>query len=207
MPNKQTDFALPDDLIEVGRVLSAYGLRGWVKIQPYSADADVLLTAKKWWLRAPVPPNKADSLKTAPAQLYQVVKSRPHSAAVVAQFQDFDDRDLAEKLKAHTVWVSRSDFPSADEDEHYWVDLIGCLLYSDYSGQSVLVGQVVNVFDNGAHAILELHTGILNDQAQFVAHSTEKGKPIIEMVPFVDAYVHTVDTNTKQIHTAWPVDL
>lgn len=207
MPIEQPVFALPDDLIEVGRVLSAYGLRGWVKVQPYSADADVLLNAKKWWLRAPVPPNKAGSLKTAPAQLYTVVKSRLHSATVVVQFQGFDDRDLAEKLKAHTIWVSRAEFPSADEDEHYWVDLIGCLLYSDYSGQSVLVGQVANVFDNGAHAILELHTGTLNDQAQFVAHSNEKGKAIIEMVPFVEAYVHSVDTDTKQIHSSWPVDL
>ena len=197
---------LPADLVEVGRVMSAYGVRGWVKVQPYSASAEALLSINKWWLRAPVPPNKAGSLATASAQLYTVVKSRPHSATVVALFQGFDDRDPAEKLKAHTVWVSRAEFPAVDEDEHYWVDLIGCLLYGDHNGQSVLVGKVVNVFDNGAHAVLELHTGSLNDQAQFVAHSTDKAKPIVEMVPFVDAYIHSVDTDTKQIHSSWSVD-
>lgn len=204
IPQYSTEY--PDDLIEVGRVLSAYGLRGWIKVQPYSADADVLLTAKNWWLRAPVPPNRSRSLKTAPAQLYTVVNSRPHSATVVALFQGFDNRDPAEKLKAYTVWVSRADFPSADEDEHYWVDLIDCLLYGDLNGQSVLVGKVVNVFDNGAHAVLELHTGSLDDQAQFVVHLDAKERPIVEMVPFVEAYVHSVDTDAKLIHSSWPID-
>lgn len=206
MPSKQTVSTMPTDLIEVGRVLSAYGVRGWIKVHPHSADAEALLTVKKWWLRAPVPPNKAGDLATAPAQLYTVVKSRPHSSTVVAQFQGFDDRTPAEKLKAYTVWVSRAEFPSVDDDEHYWVDLIGCLLYGDHNGQSVLVGQVVNVFDNGAHAVLELHIGTLNDQAQFIAHSDSKGRPLVELVPFVDAYIHQVDTKAKLIQSSWPVD-
>lgn len=205
MSSKQISSDLPADLVEVGRVVSAYGVRGWVKVQPYSADAEALLSVKKWWLRAPVPPNKAGGLATAPAQLYTVVKSRPHSATVVAQFQGFDDRDLAEKLKAHTVWVSRSEFPSVDKDEYYWVDLIGCLLYGDHNGQSVLVGQVVNVFDNGAHAVLEVHTGFLNDQAQFISHHDAKQRPVVELVPFVEAYINQVDNNTKTIHSSWPV--
>lgn len=204
MPLKQMSSALPADLIEVGRVVSAYGVRGWVKVQPYSADAEALLSVKKWWLRAPVPPNKAGDLATAPAQLFTVVKSRPHSATVVAQFQGFDDRDLAEKLKAHTVWISRAEFPSVDEDEYYWVDLIGCLLYGDHNGQSVLVGQVANVFDNGAHAVLEVHIGFLNDQAQFISQLDAKQRPVVELVPFVEAYINEVDQSKKTIRSSWP---
>ncbi len=205
MSSKQMSSKWPADLIEVGRVVSAYGIRGWVKVQPYSAEAEALLSIKNWWLRAPVPSNKAGDLVTAPAQLYSVVKSRPHSATVVAQFQGLDDRDLAEKLKAHTVWVSRAEFPAEDKDEHYWVDLIGCLLYGDHNGQSVLVGQVANVFDNGAHAVLEVHTGFLNDQTQFISHVDAKQRPVVELVPFVEAYVHQVDNTTKTIHSSWPV--
>ena len=196
MPTHSPSTAFPDDLVEVGRVVSAYGLRGWIKVVPYSADADVLLTAKKWWLRTPVPPNRSRSLQTAPAQLYTVVRARPHSATVVAQFQGFDNRDPAELLKAHTVWVSRADFPAASDDEHYWVDLIDCQVYGDQQGESVPIGKVVNVFDNGAHAVLELHTGAVN----------KNNKPIVELVPFVEAYVHQVDTKAKRIDTSWPVD-
>ena len=201
-----TTTAMPTDLIEVGRVVSAYGVRGWIKIQPYSADAEVLLQVNNWWLRAPVPPNRAGDLATAPAQFYTVHQSRPHSATVVAQLQGMDDRDLAEQLKAHTIWISRAEFPSVDEDEHYWVDLIGCLLYGDHNGQSVLVGKVVNVFDNGAHAVLEVHRGFLNDQAQFISQFDAKQRPLLALVPFVEAYVHQVDLATKTLSSSWPAD-
>jgi 16S rRNA processing protein RimM len=46
----------PDDLIELGRIISAYGVRGWVKIQPHSAQGTVLRAAPVWWLVAPVAP-------------------------------------------------------------------------------------------------------------------------------------------------------
>ncbi|MGZ3238292.1 MAG: ribosome maturation factor RimM, partial [Burkholderiaceae bacterium] len=37
----------------VGYVSGAYGLNGWVRIKPYSTDADALLHAKTWWLDKP----------------------------------------------------------------------------------------------------------------------------------------------------------
>ena len=35
--------AAPADLIELGRITAAYGIKGWVKVQPHSAQAEVLL--------------------------------------------------------------------------------------------------------------------------------------------------------------------
>ena len=36
-------MAVPQDLVLVGHVTGAYGIRGWVRIRPYSSDADALL--------------------------------------------------------------------------------------------------------------------------------------------------------------------
>ena len=44
---------VPEDLVLVGYISGAYGLNGWVRVRPYSADADALLTAKTWWLDKP----------------------------------------------------------------------------------------------------------------------------------------------------------
>src|SRR5262249_46957142 len=42
-----------DDAVEVGAIVDAYGLKGWVKVAAH-ADAghggDALLSAKRWWL-------------------------------------------------------------------------------------------------------------------------------------------------------------
>src|SRR5690606_2977369 len=128
--------------VELGRVVSAYGVKGWIKIQPHSAQADVLLLAKTWWIKAPVSMvNRTGDF----AGVAQVLASRPHGATVVAQIDLSPDRDVAETLKASTVWVPRSQFPAAADDEYYWVDLIGCQLFGEVEGTSTTAdGTVLN---------------------------------------------------------------
>ena len=194
----------PSDLVELGRVVSAYGVRGWIKVQPHSSNGQVLLDAKTWWLKAPA--SKTDMGALSLASSAQVLASRPQGATVVAQLDSVADRDIAETLKGHTVWVSRAQFPAADEDEYYWVDLIGCQLFGEQDGQSALLGQVVDVMDNGAHAVLRVARAKLDAEGNLVFLQTDKGKPLEELVPFVAAHVHTVDLSAKRLDSNWPVE-
>lgn len=204
MPNSQ-DAGVPDDLVELGRIVSAYGVKGWVKIQPHSAQAEVLFNAKKWWLQAPVPPGSPGALSRAFAA--KVVAVRPHSATVVAQLDIVPDRDRAEALKGHTVWVPRSEFPAAGDDEFYWVDLIDCQLWGEHDGVPALIGVVAEVIDNGAHAILRVARASLDEQGALRPLLNEKGRSIEVLVPFVSAHVHTVDIAHKRLDSNWPVEL
>jgi 16S rRNA processing protein RimM len=104
---------IPDDLVQVGHVTGAYGLRGGIRVSPYSADADALLSVKTWWLDKPA------------LRPVQVRSAKYHSGDVTATLVDVADRSIAEALKGATVQVSRADFPALPEDEYYWSDLIG----------------------------------------------------------------------------------
>ena len=56
MPQLMPQFLLaelPADAVVLGRLQGAWGVKGWLKVLPYSADADVLLQAKTWYLEAP----------------------------------------------------------------------------------------------------------------------------------------------------------
>ncbi|MCC2595326.1 ribosome maturation factor RimM [Pusillimonas sp. MFBS29] len=195
----------PADLVELGRIVSAYGVRGWIKVQPHASNSQVLLAAKTWWLKAPAPKEGLGALPLAAAA--QVVASRPHGSTVVAQLESVTDRDVAEAMKGHTVWVPRTDFPPADDDEYYWVDLIGCRLFGERDGASRLIGQVVDVLDNGAHAVLKVARAELSAEDELVFLQTAKGKPLEVLVPFVAAHVHTVDLDARRLDSNWPVEL
>jgi 16S rRNA processing protein RimM len=57
--------------------------------------------------------------------LLRVREAKEHSDSIVARADGVDDRAAAEALKGARVFVPRSSFPTAAEDEFYWVDLMG----------------------------------------------------------------------------------
>lgn len=176
---------LPDDLIEVGYVAAAYGIRGWIKVQPHADDASALLHARRWWLLPAAP--QPDGVRVA----LKIAQSREHSGTVVAQATGVSDRNVAEALKGRRVWIRRSDFPAPEEDEFYWVDLIGCAVFNE---QGEALGEVSGLIDNGAHQILQ------------VAYRGADGSADERLIPFVDVYLRTVDIAGKRIVVDWGLD-
>ena len=199
-----TTVAVPEDLVELGRVTGAYGLRGWVKIQPHAAGSSALLKARAWWLRRPAVPARAD--RPASAWQVEVLKSRTQGSTIVGSLQGISDRDQAERLRGCTIWVSRASFPATEDDEYYWVDLIGCAIHGEQEGRSVLLGVVEDVMDNGVHAVLRVKRQILDEQGEAQPLLDAKGRAIESLVPFVAAHVHAVDLPNRRLDSNWPVD-
>ena len=165
----------------VGYVSGAYGLNGWVRIKPYSNEADALLHAKTWWLDKP--------------DLHDVdmMQAKMHSGDVVAKLMGVAGREGAEALKGAAVQIPRSHFPALSGDEFYWVDLIG-LAVENLQGE--LLGQVADMMDNGAHPILRVAA----------AKAADDGKVQEILIPFVGQFVKTVDQAAKKITVDWGLD-
>jgi len=177
---------IPSDLVVVGYVSGAYGLQGWIRIRPYSADADALLHAKTWWLGNP---EQSQQLRDV-----DMMQAKHHSGDVVAQLVGVAGRDAAESLKGTAVQISRRHFPALSDGEFYWVDLIG-LQVENLQGE--LLGVVDSMMDNGAHPILKVAVptvaGIETTQREI-------------LIPFVEQFVKHVDLTAKKITTDWGLD-
>lgn len=172
---------VPDDLVLVGHVTGAYGIHGWIRIKPYSADADALLHAKTWWLDKP-------SLRDV-----DMMQAKVHGEDVVAQLMGVADRNAAEALKGVTVQVRRSHFPPLADGEFYWLDLMG-LAVENLQGE--YLGTVNDLMDNGAHPILRV----------VAPAAPGADKPKEWLIPFVDQFVKTVDQEAKKITVDWGLD-
>ena len=197
--------ALPDNLVEVGRVVSAHGVRGWLKIQPYSPQADALQGAPVWWFKAP-DPALGTGASSRPEGMNIRTCRRQGGQFLVAQVDGIADRDAAELLRGYTVWVPRAAFPSTGEDEYYWVDLIGCDFHGVGDDGPRLLGRVDQVLDNGAHAVLQVALGAPDADGVFRPQTDARGRPRHELVPFVAAHVQHVDLQARRIDSDWPAD-
>lgn len=201
----------PEDAVEVGRIVDAWGVKGGIKVQPFSSDPQALFCTKKWFLRpaeqAPGalsrPPaiGKSASAATGAApgglaklsrpRFLQVTQAREQGDVIVATAEGLDDRNAAEALKGATVFVSRSAFPTPDEGEYYWVDLIG-LDVVNREGEAL--GKVVDLLDTGPTSVLRC------------VHEAAPGEPVERLIPFVSAYIVSVSLADKRIVADWGLD-
>lgn len=175
---------VPDDLAQVGFVFGAYGVAGWVRIRPFSEDADALLAVKTWWIDKP-------SLHDV-----DVRQCKLHGGDVVAQLVGVTDRNVAEALKGAAVSVPRSRFPALSDDEFYWAELIG-LDVENLQGEHL--GTVTDMMSNGPQSILRITASVAEGSDPEVAAQER-------LIPFVDAFIIKVDKAAKKITVDWGLD-
>jgi len=185
----------PADAIEVGRVLGAWGLKGWIKVQPFAADPQALFSSRRWFILPPEDgPARRPPSAAAPGampRLLKIVEAKDHGDLVVGRAQEVEERDAAEALKGARIFIGRSSFPTAGPDEFYWVDLIGLDVVNR---DGTRLGSVAGLIDTGPHSVLR------------VAESAQTAPADERLIPFVAAYVDTVSLAERRIVVDWGLD-
>lgn len=166
----------PEDLVELGVVRGAYGVKGWIRIAPHDVEATVLRATRRWWLK------QGDRVSGL-----EVTGVRRHGGGIVAKWLGCDDPETAERLRGALVHVGRGDFPALAEGQFYWVDLVGARVVNRAGFE---LGKVTGLRNNGAQDLLE----VANDDQPEV------------LIPLVEPYVDAIDARGGLIRVDWEVD-
>ena len=83
--------AWPDDAVEVGKVVGAWGIKGGIKVHPYAADPQALFSSKRWFVQAAALRPGAAAQKS----VLRVIEAREQGDVIVARIQEVDDRNAA----------------------------------------------------------------------------------------------------------------
>lgn len=186
--------SLPDDAVELGRIQDAWGVKGWVRIHPHSADTSALLASSDWYLQPPEARfARGFSAFSGHVQAH-VAEIKTHSDGIVARLDGVDDRSAAEGLKGVRISVPRSAFPPAADGEYYWVDLIGLDVVNR---EGVHLGVVRDLMPTGPTSVLVME---YTESVDGVDKTAER------MIPFVAAYIDDVDLKARRITADWGVD-
>ena len=123
------------DYLMIGEVLKPQGIKGEVKIKPYSANHDDF---RRW-----------KTLYIKQGEGFQPIKikcNRVHEGFVYAMLGDCASMEDAEKFRAVQLYVDRAHANPLEEDEVYISDLIGCEGI-DEEGKSI--GKLTDVLQHG----------------------------------------------------------
>jgi len=129
-------------MVVMGRVSAPHGVKGWIKVQPFTREIDGLLGYPLWWLG-----------KDGEWRQHLIAESAVHGSLVLARLEGCTDREAATALKGAEVAIPRHLLPESGEGEYYWSDLLGIEVVNRRGEH---LGRVAKVLETGANNVLVL---------------------------------------------------
>ncbi len=130
-----------DDLICVGHVLGAQGIKGWIRVFSNTSPRQNIVSYSPWLIE------QGDELKKAK------VNGRVQGKNVIAKLEGVDDRTQAETLTGCQLYIDPQQLPGLEAGEYYWSDLIGL---SVETLQAEPLGVVATMLETGADDVMVL---------------------------------------------------
>ena len=148
----------------MGRVSGPHGIKGELKVRPYSGEPESLLGYSSLLL--------AVSENTVP-KAWKVEQSRAHKSWTLVKLEGCSDRSSAEQLQRANVYIHEDELPELEDGEFYLRDLEGKTVKTED-------GQIVGVI-----------TGLLTGGVQDILQVENNGQEYL--IPLVSEFVVSVD--------------
>jgi len=128
-----------DELICVGHILGAQGLKGWVRVFSNTTPRDNIVNYSPWLIE------QGDELKAVG------VSGRSQGRNVVARLEGCENRSQAEALTGCRILIDPAQLPRLQQGDYYWSELIGLNVESL---QGDALGVVDSILETGADDVL-----------------------------------------------------
>lgn len=154
--------------VKIGFVQKPFGIRGEVKVMPTTDFVEERYKKGR----------EVELLLNNEVKNLVIESVRRHQGSVLLKFEGLDNLNDVEFFHRAEIQIERDEMHELQEDEYYFVDLVGCTVYvSDKE-----LGTVKEVMDMPAHPVLRVKT-----------------KEEDALIPFVAKFIEAVDIEAKRI--------
>ncbi len=115
-------------LVMIGKVVATHGIKGQLRVVPYSGNVDSIILHRTVLLKGP----------DGESDIFEVASSSIHGKKVIISLASYNNINLVKHLVGREVFVKREQLPELPEGEFYWCDLIGLRVQTvkgDYLGE------------------------------------------------------------------------
>lgn len=132
--------------LRLGYVAGAHGVAGGLKVKLFNPDSTAIDVGVALLLRAPDGRSRSFVVSR--------IASVSGTGGLRMWLEGVDDRDSAEALRGHELWIDRSELPALADDEYYLADLVGLEVVRERAGSCDSLGRITGVTSNGAQDLL-----------------------------------------------------
>jgi 16S rRNA processing protein RimM len=125
-------------LVVIGQVLRPFGVRGEMKIRPFTVMPDAFLNSSVLYL-GETP--------------HTVVHIRLHKGSVLVRLEGIDTPERVDDFRNILVSTREENLPPKEDDEYYWFELIG-MQVTTVDGMDL--GRITRITPTGANDVLHV---------------------------------------------------
>ena len=127
------------EYLEVGKIVNTFGIRGQVKVVPFTDDVKRFDKLKQVYIE-----------KSKQMTLFDIENVKYTNNMVIIKFKGIDSIEEAEKYKNSSLKVDREHAVKLPKDTYFIADLIGLTVYTD---EGKLLGKVDDIYNSGSSDI------------------------------------------------------
>ena len=164
------------DYLEIGQIVNTYGIKGFVKVVPFTDDITRFEKLKSVYI------DIKGNLKE-----FTIEEVKYSKNMVLIKFKEIPDINEAERYRNYYIKINREDAIKLPKDTYFIADLIGLQVYVESTNQ--LLGKVDDIFPTGSNDVYvvkdELGKQILLPGTKEVIKQVdlEGGKIIVHILP------------------------
>ena len=165
------------DLVLIGKIVGAHGLKGTSKIQSYAESLEIFKSGTVLLVSSP----------DGSENHYEIDWIKSHSRGALLTLKEVTDRDQAKSLIGSELYIEKAELPELEAGTYYWSDLIGVNVYTS---DDRYIGSVASIIETGANDV-------------YVVKDADKEI----LVPALESVVQSIDIESKIMRVELPEGL
>lgn len=127
--------------LEIGQIVNTFGIKGMVKIRPFTDDIRRFDRLKKVYIKK----NNVEE--------YEIEEVKYHKDMVLIKFKGIENLEQANLLRNYYLLVNRDEEEPLEEGRYYIVDMLGIEVYTDEGKKLGILDDIFNTGSNDVYVI------------------------------------------------------
>lgn len=157
------------NLLEIGQIVNSYGIKGFLKVVPYTDDITRYSNLKEIYIE-----------KNKKLEKMEIEEVKYHKNLVLLKLKGIDDINETLKYKNCYIKIDRKDAVDLPKNSYFIVDLIDIEVYTE---EDKYLGKIIDIFPTGSNDVY-----VVKD---------ELGKQIL--LPAIREVIKKVDIENKKM--------
>ena len=165
------------DLVLIGKIVGAHGLKGTSKIQSYAESLEIFKPGTVLLVSSP----------DGSENRHEIDWIKPHSRGALLTLKEITGCDQAKSLIGSELYIEKAELPKLEPGAYYWFDLVGV---SVYTSDDRYIGRIASIIETGANDV-------------YVVKDAEREI----LVPALESVVRSIDIESKIMRVELPEGL